>query len=87
MMMASITSTIAWALCLVIGGAMALIGLFHLLAPRSACSVYRGWGKLWGADPQKIAGDYKSGFAMGAVGLTLLLGGVSICLIPKLLGY
>ena len=85
--MASITSTIAWGLCLVIGGPMALIGLFHLLIPKSAWSVYRGWGKLWGADPQKIAPDYEPGFAMRAVGIALLLGGVSICLIPKLLGY
>ena len=86
-MMDSIASIFAWGLCLVIGGPMALIGLFHLLFPKSAWSVYRGWGKLWGADPQKIAPDYKSGFAMRAVGVALLLGGVSICLIPKLLGY
>jgi hypothetical protein len=86
-MMDSITSILAWGLCLVIGGPMVLIGLFHLLFPGSAWSVYRGWGKLWGADPQKIAPDYKPGFTMRAVGVALLLGGVLICLIPRLLGY
>ncbi|MCP4839869.1 MAG: hypothetical protein GY894_11025 [Planctomycetes bacterium] len=86
-MIASITSVLAWGLCLVIGGPMALIGSFHLVFPRSAWSIYRGWGKLWGADPQKIAPDYKPGFAMRSVGVALFLGGVSICLIPKLLGY
>ena len=86
-MMESITPILAWGLCLVIGGPMALIGSFHLVFPRSAWSVYRGWGKLWGADPQEIAPAYKSGFAMRALGVALLLGGLSICLIPKLLGY
>ena len=66
---------------------MSLIGLFHLLIPRSAWSVYRRWGKLWGADPQEIAPSYKSGVAMRVVGVALLLGGLSICLIPKLLGH
>ena len=86
-MIASMTSALAWGLCLVIGGPMVLIGSFHLVFPRSAWSIYRGWGKLWGADPQKIAPAYKSGSAMQAVGAALLLGGVSICLIPKLVGF
>ena len=85
--MSSITSTVAWGLCLIIGGPMGLIGLFHLLFPKSAWSAYRGWGKLWGSDPQEIAPAYKSGCAMCVVGIALLLGGVSICLIPKLLGH
>ena len=85
--MDSITSGIAWGLCLVIGAPLTSIGLFHLLLPKSAWSVYRGWGRLWGADPQEIAPDYKSGAAMRVVGIALLLGGLSICLIPKLLGH
>ena len=86
-MMDSITSDMAWGLCLVIGAPLTLIGLLHLLAPRFAWSVYRGWGKLWGADPQEIAPDYKSSAAMRMVGVALFLGGLSICLIPKLLGH
>ena len=86
-MMDSITSTSAWLLCLVIGGPLALIGLYHSLFPRSAWSVYRGWGRLWGSDPQAIAPSYKSRLAMWAVGVALTLGGLSICLIPKLLGH
>ncbi len=85
--MDSITPQIAWALCVVIGGPMALIGSFHLLFPRSAWSIYRGWGRLWGADPQATAPAYRSGCAMRAVGVALLLGGLSICLIPTLLGH
>ena len=82
-----ITSTVVWVLCIVIGGPMALIGLLHLLFPKSAWLVYRGWGNLWGADPQEIAPAYKLGCAMRVVGIVLLLGGVSICLIPKLLDH
>jgi len=85
--MDSITSTVAWALCLVIGGPMSLIGLFHLLSPRLAWSAYRRWGRRWGSDPQEIAPNYKSSFAMRSVGVALLLGGLLICLIPKILGY
>ncbi len=85
--MDSITSVITWGLCLVMGAPITLIALFHLLFPESAWSVYRRWGNLWGADPQKIAPDYKSSTAMRVVGIALLLGGLSICLIPKLLGH
>ena len=85
--MDSIALIFAWGLCLIIGGPMALFGLFHLLFPKSAWSVYRGWGKLWGADPQEIAPAYKSRRAMRLIGIALLLGGVLIGLIPKILGH
>lgn len=80
-----ITLIFTWGLCLVIGGSMVLIGLFHLLFPKSAWSVYRVWGKLWGCNPEEIAPAYNSGCAMRVVGIALFLGGVSICLIPALL--
>jgi hypothetical protein len=80
-------TVIAWVLCLLIGLPILLIGVFHLFLPRAAWSVYRAWGRLWGADPEKISPGYKSGAAMRVVGLALALGGAAICLIPKLLGY
>jgi hypothetical protein len=74
-------------MCLIIGVPLALFGFFHLLLPKAAWSVYRGWGRLWGSDPEKIAPGYNSGTAMRLIGLALGLGGTVICFIPKLLGY
>ena len=85
--MDTITSFVVWGLCLSIGGPIALVGLFHFLAPQRAWSVYRGWGKRWGADPQQVAPDYRSVSAMRVTGVTLLLGGIAISLTPKLLGH
>ena len=85
--MDNIASVIVWGVSLIIGVPMVLIGAFHLLFPRAAWSVYRGWGKLWGSDPAEIAPAYKSGAAMRVVGLTLVLGGATICYIPKLMGH
>lgn len=85
--MNNMASVIIWVLCLIIGVPMVLIGTFHLLFPKAAWSVYRGWGRLWGSDPGKIAPGYKSGTAMRAVGLALGLGGAMICAIPRLMGY
>lgn len=81
-----ITSIIVWGMCIAVGVPLALIGLFHLLLPKSAWSAYRGWGKRWGADPQEIAPAYKHGAAMRTVGFATFLGGVFICLVPLLLG-
>jgi hypothetical protein len=64
-----------------------LLGFFHFFFPESAWSVYRGWGKLWNADPQEIAPAYNSGFAMRVVGFTCGTGGVFICAIPKVFGF
>tara|TARA_B100001964_G_scaffold175438_1_gene193216 strand:+ start:181 stop:435 length:255 start_codon:yes stop_codon:yes gene_type:complete len=81
-----ISLVISWGMCLIIGVPLALLGFFHLLFPKAAWSVYRGWGRLWGSDPEKIAPDYNSGTAMRVIGLTLGLGGAAICFIPKLVG-
>lgn len=85
--MDNMVSLIAWAMCLMIGVPMVLIGAFHLLLPKAAWSAYRGWGKLWRSDPEKIAPGYTSGTAMRVIGLALGLGGAVICAIPKLMGY
>ena len=85
--MDNIASVIVWGMCLIIGVPMAFIGAFHLLLPKAAWSVYRGWGRLWGSDPEEIAPGYKSGTAMRVVGLALGLGGAAICFIPKLMGH
>ena len=76
-----------WFLSLCIGRPIALLGFFHLLFPQSAWAVYRGWGKLWNADPQEIAPACKSGFAMRVIGIAYAFGGVVICAIPKVFGF
>ena len=85
--MDNVASVIVWAMCLIIGAPMALVGAFHLLFPKAAWSVYRGWGKLWGFDSEKIAPGYQSGTAMRVVGLVLGVGGAAICFIPRLMGH
>ena len=81
--MNTLTAIVAWSLCLLIGGPMSLIGLFHLLAPRAAWRLYRGWGKRWGSDPEEISPDYPSSFAMRTVGFTLFMFGLAICQVPR----
>ncbi|MBD54677.1 hypothetical protein OAF83_01855 [Rubripirellula sp.] len=84
--MDTFVSIVGWGLCLGIGGPLALIGFFHFAFPKAVWSVYRGWGRLWKADPQEIAPGYNSGAAMRVVGIACGLGGLVICVIPKLLG-
>ena len=82
-----IFSVISWGMCLIIGVPLALLGCFHLLLPKAAWSVYRGWGRLWGSDPEKIDPGYNSGTAMRVIGLALGSVGTVICFIPKLVVY
>lgn len=84
--MDTFASIVAWGLCLSIGGPLTLVGFIHFVFPKAAWSVYRGWGRLWNADPQEIAPDYRSGAAMRVIGITCGLGGLMICCVPKLLG-
>jgi hypothetical protein len=85
-LMVTFASIVGWGLCLSIGCPLALLGFFHFVFPKTAWSVYRGWGRLWKADPQEIAPDYNAEAAMRFVGTVCGLGGFVICLIPKLLG-
>jgi hypothetical protein len=82
-----IFSVITWGMCLIIGAPLALLGFFHLFLPKAAWLVYRGWGRLWGSDPEKINPDYNSGSAMRVVGLAMGIGGIVICVIPKVVSY
>ena len=82
-----ITSIISWGICLIIGVPLVLLGCFHLFLPKAAWSVYRGWGRLWGSDPEKINPNYNSGSAMRVVGLAMGIGGIVICCIPKIVAY
>jgi hypothetical protein len=82
-----IFSIFSWGICLIIGVPLALLGFFHLFLPKTAWSVYRGWGRLWGSDPEKINPDYNSGSAMRVVGLAMGIGGIVICVIPKVVSY
>jgi hypothetical protein len=66
---------------------MTLIGAVHVACPGMAWFVYREWGRLWGADPQEIAPQYRHRPAMLMVGVALGGGGVAICLLPFVLGY
>ncbi len=81
-----LTSILVWGLCLSIGGPLTLVGFFHFVFPKSAWSAYRGWGRLWKADPQEIAPEYNSSAAMRIVGMAVGLGGLVICLIPFAVG-
>ena len=85
-MVDTIASVLGWGLCLSIGAPLVLLGFFHFAFPKAAWSVYRGWGREWGADPQEIAPEYQSGVAMRVVGIACGLGGLVIGVIPKLLG-
>ncbi|MBC8348183.1 MAG: hypothetical protein O3A82_02875 [Verrucomicrobia bacterium] len=82
-----IVSIFSWGICLIIGVPLALLGFFHLFLPKTAWSVYRGWGRLWGSDPEKINPNYNSGSAMRVVGLAMGICGVVICFIPKVMAY
>jgi hypothetical protein len=82
-----IFSIFSWGICLIIGVPLALLGFFHLFLPKTAWSVYRGWGRLWGSDPEKINPNYNSGSAMRVVGLAMGICGVVICFIPKVMAY
>ena len=84
--MDTFVSIVGWGLCLAIGGPLTLLGFFHFVFPKAVWSVYRGWGRLCKADPQEIAPDYNSGAAMRVVGIACGVGGLMICLAPKLLG-
>ena len=60
--------------------------LFPFCVPQGSLVGLSRVARRWKADPQEIAPGYNSGAAMRVVGIACGLGGLVICVIPKLLG-